>query len=813
MAPSSPGVAQPADAIAPADAADAADAYFDAEEEVVRVTVDRREKDLQDYSGSATALSEDDLKRMGVTTVRNMSAATPYVEIGTQEGNTEIFVRGIGSTNNTELGDPAVSTHIDGVYIPRPRGVGSMVFDLERVELNRGPQGTVRGRNAIGGALNLVTNKPKLGEFGAKATVGVGNYSQRTTEAMVNIPIGDTLAVRLATFSEVHSPFYKNAGPIRTLEAAESADVLAYRASVKWQPFEALTINVMHDYTQEGGTGYGGSNFNEALEAGILPEEVPDPRAIWYRGAQASQDMKHWGIMGSIGLDLGPASIEYLGSYRNLDYQQITPGNSGVDYHGKVVTDTQLDNWGTSYWHSTSEAVVQELRLIAPDDSWFRWTVGGFFFNEEQQGFLGSTADQSTGFAGVEYTMPDMHSDAWAAFADATVDVTDFLRVIAGFRYTGEQKERTGIGHVYGFTNINSPFRFGTEGFRWAEWDRTDYTAPEMPAAPFPQFVNGVERFGIRDTIDEVLLQPGVGQWGNNLNAQKGDSDYKYPDFRVGAELDVTDQNLLYATFTTGHKAGGFNDSIRVGGVYVQPRFKPETLYSLEIGSKNEFNNREVIVNASAFWYSYQDQQFQSIVQVASGDNNSLAATSVISNAASSRVLGLEADVKWRLPAGFEANVAALLLNARFTDGEVADTRVAFGAAQPIVDLEGNALLRSPTIALNYSLSQTIPTSIGYFDWLISAQTKSKYYMTVFNGEGKDPEGNVNPSLSDVVPAYTRLDGSIGFTHIDGRFRLETFMSNITNVAYMNSIINTPDLNLRFFNAPRQYGARLTVYL
>ncbi len=111
--------------------------------DVVKVTVDRREKSIQTYAGSASAYTQDDLDRTGVTSLRQLGNRSPYLEIGTQEGNTEIFIRGIGSSDNTELGDPAAATYFGGVYIPRPRGVGSMFYDLDRVEVNRGPAGNV----------------------------------------------------------------------------------------------------------------------------------------------------------------------------------------------------------------------------------------------------------------------------------------------------------------------------------------------------------------------------------------------------------------------------------------------------------------------------------------------------------------------------------------------------------------------------------------------------------------------------------------------------------------------------------------------
>jgi iron complex outermembrane receptor protein len=799
---------------APSAAAGSGEPYFDEQLDVITVTVDRREKSLQDYAGSATALSQEELERAGVNSVRALGNTTPYANIGTQEGNIEIFIRGVGSDVNTELSDPAAATHIDGIYIPRPRGVGSMFFDLERVELHRGPQGTLRGRNATAGTLNIVTAKPRLSEWGASGSLQLGNYAQRLTRAMVNVPIGDSLALRFATFSENREPFYENAGPIHTLAASESADVLAYRASAKWVPMEKLTVVIGHDYMQEKGTGFSGTNYNPALTAGLLPEEVPNPRAVIYRGPQGRQNLRHWGVNGDITLALGPVNIGYLGGYRDLTFRQVSAGNAGVAFRGRETPE--LDNWGTSYWHTTSESVVQELRIFAPDTERVRWTAGGFFFNEKQTTFLGNTADQSSGFAGVEFNMPKVDGRSWAGFLDATADILKSLRGTAGIRITNETKSRDGIGHVYSFSGTgDEPFRFGTEGFRFAGRNRTDYRVNGEPRAPFGDFRNGVANFGVRDTLSNALDNPGV-TLGDNLNEQHGSYEDTFFDFRAGLDYDLSPEHLLYVMFSTGHKSGGFNDNVRLeSGGSIAPRFKPEVLYSTELGSKNEFLNRRLITNFSGFWYEYKDQQAQTIQEIQdTGEDGAIAASSVRFNAASSRIFGLEADATARLPLGFALNLAMMLLDARFADGKVADTRLGYGASdQPIVQLEGNRLPRAPIASLNYSVGQTIESSVGYWDWLLAGQTKSKQYMTVFNGEGKDSEGAVNPNLSDDVPTYTRLDASVGYMRPDGKTRIDAFVTNVTDVAYMTSIINTPGLNLRFFNPPRQFGLRLTLTL
>jgi iron complex outermembrane receptor protein len=676
----------------------------------------------------------------------------------------------------------------------------------------------VRGRNAAGGSVNIVTNKPMIGEWDGMASVQFGNYAQRLSRAMVNVPLGDQLALRLATFSERHDPFYENVGPVHTLEAAESADTLAYRAGLKWVPTDQVTLVVQHDYMHEGGTGTVGTNFTPALQAGLLPEEVPDPRAMVFRGPQGKENTAHWGVNGDAIVDFGPVLIDYTGGYRRLRFRQTNGGNGGVDFPG--AQPVQIDNWSTSYWDQLSESTMHELRLFAPDTASLRWTVGGFFFNEDQSTHLGQVNDQSNGYAGGEYTMPDMNGQSWAAFVDATYDILKSLRGTAGVRYTVERKSRTGVGNTYGVNGATENFRYGTEGFRYRGLDRTDFDID--PNTHIEDFTSGVARFGDRDTLDELLQQPGVTMW-DSFNLQDGQYKDQFVDFRVGLDTDVSEDSLLYVMFSTGHKSGGFNDNMNVtddqGNAIgsVARTYDPESLYATEIGSKNELLDKKLIANVSAFWYEYQDQQFQviqatgpAVVAADGGVSQPLAA--VRFNAASSRILGLEADLTARLPAYLNAGLAAQFLHARFTDGTVADTRGTYDpATMPNVDLEGYILPRAPELTLNYSLGQTIPTDIGYFDWIVSAQTKTKYYMTVYNGDGEDTEGNVDPNLSDVVPSYTRLDAGIGYTRPSGKLRIDAFVNNATDVAYMTSLINAPNLNLRFFNPPRQFGTRLTV--
>lgn len=139
-----------------------------ASDEII-VTANRVEQNLQDVSGVVQAFTADQLRLDGIADLRNLQVAVPGLNISNAEGNVDIFIRGVGSANNTELGDPAAAPHFNGTYIPRPRGLGVMFYDLERVEVSKGPQGTLYGRNALAGTLNIISAKPKLGEFGGYA--------------------------------------------------------------------------------------------------------------------------------------------------------------------------------------------------------------------------------------------------------------------------------------------------------------------------------------------------------------------------------------------------------------------------------------------------------------------------------------------------------------------------------------------------------------------------------------------------------------------------------------------------------------------
>jgi iron complex outermembrane receptor protein len=585
--------------------------------------------------------------------------------------------------------------------------------------------------------------------------------------------------------------------------------------------------------------------------------------------------------------------VEALGSFRRMRFNQNTGANAGVVYEGYDYLGQNTDVYSNGFWDTRSDSVVAELRAYAPDTARLRWTIGAFFFDEQQDAFLGQVNDGNF-FGGGEFNMPGVTGRSLAGYADATFDVTPSLRVLGGVRVTRDEKTRfNGLWSLFtGWPGGNEELgdvRFGTEGFRYEGFGRNQYVLPDNYANLSPQeqatervnmFLAGVESFGGRDNLplflcDEngfgedgaalpVLEPNAVGSgWqcangiaeGVNVDVlqmvpQNSSTNPTFFDWRAGVEYDLAKDNLLYATVSTGHKSGGFNDTspgLQQGQLF-NSSYEPEDVLALELGSKNLLAERKMRLNASAFAYLYNDYVFQTIVSVGepdavdeNGDPLS-AGTAVRQNAASATIYGLDVDLSYRLPLGLEAEVHALFMDARFGDETlVNDSRIGFGGDDNyVVDIAGNWLPRASPYTVNFALSQLIFSSIGAFDWVISGQTRGQHYMSVYNGDGQvlepadgqpraqtfiDGDGNEQLTaygaltasdaaaqrLTDVVPTYTRFDVGAGWRHPDGRIAVSAYVNNALNLAYTTSVIATPNTNLRFYNPPRQAGVRFRV--
>ncbi|HEX8381910.1 MAG TPA: TonB-dependent receptor [Sphingomonas sp.] len=851
----------------------------DGTDEDIVVTANRREENLQDVSGVVQAFTADSLRQDGITELRQLQIAVPGLSIANQEGNVEIFIRGVGSANNTELGDPGAAPHLNGTYIPRPRGLGLMFYDLERVEVNKGPQGTLYGRNALAGTLNIITAKPRLGEWGGYIQGEYSNRSSYAAEGAINIPLGETVAARIAGTYVNRDYGFRNVSTdpqARRLKPAGLEENYAARGSLLWEPSDRLTMSVIGDYGKETGTGYPGSSiFNAVIQSGLRAEDLP-LRDVAYRGGQGDMRNELWGVQGKINYDFGTFQGEVSGSYRSIDYFQVNASADGIDFPGRDLSAIQYDNFSTNFWQTRSKSQVYEARLFANSDQALRWNVGGFYFKEKQGVGFFALADRGyCCYSGTEFTMPDVRGESFAFYADGTYDVTDRVRVLGGIRYTEEKKSRFGIGGNWALTLGGADSlccfatRLGTEGFRPALLGRPNFdlseseaigariragTATPQDSARLTQLnaqflIQGIATPGLRDTLVQQIQTIAGGTNPNgtcidrpdidngfvncpangsfsfaNVGAptqQVGRSKFDFIDWRAGAELDITDDNMLYAKASTGHKSGGFNDSFN--GSTIPEEFSPEDVLVYEIGTRNvfQFGGRRAVFNLTGFYYDYNNQVFQDLTCI----NLDQAQTPPVCNGfslvnrniGSSRIYGAEAEAKFRLPGNFGLDLNIAYLDTRITSGTVADARAQdFGAGgnSPLISLVGNRLPLASKFNVAARLSQDFAAGPGRIDWQALLNYRSSFFLSQFNEDDivfldGDSQSALEAGFPDRQKGFVTLNLGIGYTL--GNYRLEAWAANFLAEEASQKALVGSSLNIRFLNDARSYGLRARV--
>ncbi len=826
------------------------------------VTANRREQNLQDVSGVVQALSADDLRKSGITDVRNLGVAVPGLNIANQEGNIEIFIRGVGSSNNTELGDPGAAPHLNGSYIPRPRGLGLMFYDLERVEVNKGPQGTLYGRNALAGTLNIITAKPTFDRVTGYAQAEYGNRDSYAAEGAINVPLSDNFAARVAGYYVNKDYGFKNASPdpqASRLKPAGLEENYAGRVSLRWEPTDRLSLSVVGDYGKETGTGYPGANIFAAVEAtGLRPEQL-DLRRVVYRGQQGDMENELWGVQGKIGYRFDTFSVEATGSYRSVDFMQSNASSESIAWNGRDYSTVQFDNFSNNFWQTKSQSQVYELRASADSDQSLRWNLGGFYFKEKQQVGYMAVADRGyCCYSGTEFTMPDVNGESFAFFADGTYDVTDRLRVIGGIRYTDEKKSRYGIGGNWALTLGGADgaccvsTRLGTEGFRPALLDRPNFNVTGLTTPQqYAQFlIEGIKSPGARDTliqqigsianatnpngtcftrpdIDNGFVTCPTGTNGGfsyaNLTIpgqQRGSAKFNFVDYRVGLEYDITSDNMLYAKVSTGHKSGGFNDTFQTSPI--PETFKPESLTVFEAGSRNSFTafGRRAYLNLTGFYYDYQDQVFQDLTCINLDTTQTPPQCNGYSlvnrNIGASRIYGLEAEARFNLPGNFSLDTNFAFLDTKITRGTVADARGQNNETgeSPLIDLTGNRLPLASKYNVSVKLAQWFEMGRGRFDWQALLSYRSSYFLSQFNEKDivfldGERQSAAQAGFPDRQVGFTTLNLGVGYTI--GNYRLEAWATNFTEQQASTKALVGSALNIRFLNDAQSYGVRARV--
>ena len=377
-----------------------------------------------------TALSGEELRAAGATTAVNLTNFIPNVLISAGSNtSTDIAIRGIASTNTTEVGDPAAAFHIDGIYFGRPQSAGATFYDLARIEVLRGPQGTLYGRNATAGAINLITNKPGK-KFAAEVNADVGSYNRRNVEAMINVPVNDTVALRAVISSTTRD------GYLNTKSAAngfsknrDDANNLSGRMHALFSFSPATQLLLTGDFSQNRGVGNGSVTL-----ATYQTKTGAEQRTQLGNRTEGIRDEDATGFTAELTHKLGFAELTYLGGYRTFDRDSL---GSTLGITGKTVS---------SFKQSSHELRLATVDAAAP----LTWVAGAYLFDERGNmdatfGFIPITPQIPTLFGIQRFQQDPVTSKSNAVFGQATYKVSSVARITAGLRYTRDDKARDGV--------------------------------------------------------------------------------------------------------------------------------------------------------------------------------------------------------------------------------------------------------------------------------------------------------------------------------------------------------------------------------
>jgi iron complex outermembrane recepter protein len=762
------------------------------------VTAQRREENLQKAAIAVSAVSSDQLIQGGVNDPTQLTNLVPSLQIAKAAGPYALFyLRGVGNFNANALSDSAIAFNVDGVFVARPSSTGGVLYDIDRIEVLKGPQGTLYGRNATGGAINIITRKPELGHFGGDASVSYGNYDAIQFNGALNAPLGERAAIRVA------GQYVKHDGYMT--DGSSDQDDLAVRAQLKFEPSDAITINIGGDYYRQKGRGLGSTVLTDAVANRRVGNSDPLSRpafnGIYFFPAgntlqlppnDGYVDNNSWGVYASLDADLGFANLTVIPAYRgaSIDFRSTTPSF--------LINQRETDKQFTL-----------ETRLASKSDGPFEWLLGAFYIKENINVPLASYNQQVSG--SVQSYFPT--TESYAGFARATYKVTDTFRVTGGIRYTHENKTFDGTfttaSILCGGTVLRPTGAPVTNCFGAPLLANTPTLGipllPNGAPVPFAPFGLGAPFPGGPATTPSFISS-------RQFQNQNRDSFNKVT-WRAGLEYDVAERSLLYASYETGFKSGGFFFTTD------NPAYSPETIRAWTIGSKNRFFDNRLQLNVELFYWKYRDQQVSSATRDSAG--NVVFATR---NVGSSTNKGFEIEAVAKPGRNTQVSVNLQYLDARYdsfvytTPNNSPQVPGLLTSAPPtancpfvlgnpttvyVQDCSGKQPVNAPKWVASFGIQQTVP--LGSWKLVLNASTRLQ--SDVITGLEYLP--------GQTQDGYTNSDASITLAEAGDRYFITAYVNNIEDNDIIGNSFPNPfggaGLVVGSLRPPRTYGIRAGV--
>ncbi|PKU22502.1 TonB-dependent receptor [Telmatospirillum siberiense] len=514
----------------------------------VVVTAQRRAEKASDTPISLSVIDNATLEKADIKGLTDLYTYTPSTTINTSSGNAGIYIRGVGNSGATPSTSSAVAVNVDDVYLARPSSPLLDFFDVERVEVLRGPQGTLYGRNATAGAINIYSARPTFTPEGY-ADFTYGSFNRTDFKAAFSGPVTDTLALRLAVRGASDDGYNKNTDS-RGTKASDQDNVSAIRALADYKPVGGpLSVQFTSDYVSQR---QGNQTLRPLDGSGVAQ----------VAGAVTSSDFHATSNNAATrnNTESGGFSVKTKYEFDDVSLNSIT-GYHNIDQDFLLNTDGTSVNVSETLIRTYQSQESQEFRLNSEGKHDLDWVVGSYFFHENVKYTTAMNRYAGTG-APATQLFPNEGADttAYAGFADGTYHVTDRFSLGAGIRYSWEDKD------------IDRNFIL----------------------------INGV-----------AAGYSALGKGTTALAVFQHDSaSYHSATPRFIAQYKVADNSMVYASVTNGFKSGGagVNDIISAQRKFASP-YANEKIWAYEIGQKSSFLDRKLQVNASLFWYDYTNLQ------------------------------------------------------------------------------------------------------------------------------------------------------------------------------------------------------------
>lgn len=769
------------------------------------VTAQNRKENVQKVPIAINVISGDALKSAGVADVKDLNKIAPTLQITNDNSVIHLTVRGIGTYSNDEAQDASVVANIDGEYINRGEVLNAALFDLDRVEVLRGPQGTLYGRNSTAGAVNFITRKYD-GRLDGNADISYGNYNTIKANAGIDVPLGDIGGIRLAGIYTDHDGYFNHpATPFAPATKSGWDKVYGGRASLRLKPASALTIDLAGEYVvrdydnaaygsvdlHQPGNGPTGPGCNAPGFTQVAPNYtqtlcIPNGTTFLQSqnretfsqplfGAGPGYHQTTGAVRGRIAYEFSPAAIlTYTGGYRSFSQT----GGQGLP----VVYQTRT-------FRNDVDTQSHELRLNGVLDR-ITYQLGGFYFKEvihNESGFFVAFINPPPlpGFSQngtfLSYFGRNITSESKSAFGQVEGALTDKLTAVGGLRYTDNSRSAFYIN--------GSPFVFfGPSGTGAPIHDPNDVVGTGLNTNFFGSGISRKDINGAGNPTGSAFLNLGSAE--NKLT------------WLIGLNYKPTSDTLVYGKVSTGFKGGGFDA--------VGP-YRPETNTAYETGLKYNFGpGGRSHLNLSAFYYDYKDLQVSVLLNTLVGGQ--------IFNAGKAEIYGLEAEGSFRLTDHDTLNVSGNYLHSRYKELLGQYNVFTVPGTGPnlngIGDLDPNTPgIQQPNFAGNTTpFTPTWVFTLGYdhvFD-LGAAGTIKASAFTMIKGSYFTDFFNYNDLKQD---AYTSSDLALEYRTANKRYSIQAFVHNLENkrpLVYGGFVSAGPDAIINWaYGAPRQFGVRL----